>query len=233
MVKQKIAIICTVIILCSWQLLAQDNYYSSMKNSIGWHPANLLFDNTIKIDYERRIKDTRSFWQVGLMYHGLIDNYSIYSGCCYSERYFKSFTSGFEDYHKITGKGAYFNYKRFFFRDFLYYSAGAQYTKYNAEYYDTYLNSYIEDDLEFYYYEENKLIFQEFDKIDLRVSAGIQTPLRKTFYVNPFLYAGMSLSFYDKNKKSFNNYGAMGYRGPIIGIGCRIGWAFHRINISK
>ena len=232
MIKRKTTIIFTLIVLCSWQLTAQDNYYSSMRNSIGWHPVNLVFDNTIKIDYERRIKDTRSFWQVGLLYHGIFNNYAFYTEY-YDIETFKSFTSGFDDYHKITGKGAYFNYKKFIFRDFVYYSVGAQYTKYNAKYHDTFLNSYIEDELKYYYYEDEQLICQEFDKIDLKVSFGIQTPLRRTFYVNPFLYAGMSFSYYDKDKRSYNNYGAMGYRGPILGAGFRIGWAFHRVNIPK
>jgi hypothetical protein len=235
MTRQKIIITCVLIILSFEQLAAQDRYYSTMRNAIGWHQTNFLFDNTIKIDYERRIKDTKYFWQVGFLYYGMISDFIIdddyYS--YYGSNDNNSFTSGLENYHRLTGKGLYFNFKTFIFKDFVYYSVGGQYAKYNVKYYESSFNSYIEDDLEFYYYDREKLNCQEFDKIDFRISTGIQTPLRRTFFLNPFLYVGLSYSLYDKDKKRYNNYGAMGYRGLMFGGGLRVGWGFQRANIKR
>ena len=217
-----IAIAALLIVLANTRHAVAQEADSKLYNySIGVQPLYFL-NGGMRIDLEKRLND-RQILQVGAIGYLLPERDD--SG------YWDSLLlDGYASVNKLTGAGLALDHKWFLFPrvSFMYLSAGVSYNYYNMKYNGTKHVSYMEDGLTFYETRYGE-ITQVFNKIGGNTCFGIQTPLRRPFYVDGYVGLGYSHSFYDENKLYFNaNMFNVGYRGITFVMGARVGYRFGR-----
>lgn len=181
----------------------------------------ILSNGGLKIDFEKRLKQSKNWLQLGLTgfyrprYKGDHDGW-------------ENFNSDFDPLNKYNGFGVDVNFKHFFGSNFFWWSAGLGYT-YHEVYYNTWgYDSYKEEGLTFYEYVEKEQR-QVFNKVYPNISIGIQSSLRRLFFIDAFLGLGYAHSFYDKGKRAFDdNMFGYGFRGMRCHGGVRIGMPLGR-----
>ena len=123
----------------------------------------------------------------------------------------------------LHGLGAGAAYKHYFPGTHCMISTGLSYNWYNVEYPGYDFQRYVEDGLPLYHYT---LIYehQSFQKLAVHVTGGIRTFFRHKFFMEFYGGIGYTHSFYDSNKRNFNDtmFG-YGYRGVYLTAGVKIG----------
>lgn len=192
--------------------------------TIGLHPS-LFIDGGLSLEVEKRLGDTKKWLGVRLTGYSL--PYEEPSPHYYwGSREWQTIQSGGEYFNRQSGVGLRLSYKQFFHKEMLYWGGGLNYSYFDITYQSEGYEPFEEDGLTFYRYRAGDTR-QYFNKLNPFLSFGIQSPLRKRFFIDGFLTLGYSHSFYKSDRKAFDDtiFG-FGYRGVTLGIGGRVGWSF-------
>lgn len=173
-------------------------------------------NGTTRLDFEKRL-DERHWMQVGLSVHALTKHDDATTWTMYA---------GDEEITRLRGAGTGFKYKYFFSR-WVYYATGAEYHHYRVRYLDNAMHTYREDDLTFHEYLTGIDARQNFNKLSATFTVGLQSSVRRVFFVDVFAGLGCAYSFFNGKKKPFDDtVFSFGYRGIFPTGGFRAGIAF-------
>ena len=190
--------------------------------AIGWHPFT-LFDMGLSVDFDMRVKNTNDWLCLRLTgyYGGKSDPDDEYYSSWISS------ASGWKEYSALSGLGVELAYKRYFSKNLYYYGLGVGYHYFDVSYLRDRYVPFEEKGLTYYSYKRNHPESQYFNRIKPSLLLGFRSPVSKNPYVEGFVSLSYAYSFYDANKKPYNNtmYG-FGYRGMTFGVGGKIGWSF-------
>jgi hypothetical protein len=186
--------------------------------TLATHPL-YHFNNGVRLDFEKRIKNSPAWVQIGLSGYLLTKTNSEYN---------RWIISGDEINH-FWGSGIDVNYKYFFNRaESLYFAGGCSYTHHNIEYFDRYWNSYTDEyGLMYLTREYMRNVKQKIDKLGTSVYFGYQIPT-STFLFDMFVGMGYRYSFRNNGSaKPFDDSMiSLGYRGVVFITGVRLGVKF-------
>ena len=209
----------TIIGTCSLKAQTNSAEDNSEKYIIAVQPF-LLMNGGLRVDFETRLKNPKSWLQVSLTGYRLpYYNDDEWGG-------WENFNSDFDLFRELKGLGIGGAYKYLLYKDIFYASAGLSYTYFEVTYQGGYYNPYQEDGLTFYEYSRTDRR-QYFNKLYSNICVGLQTYLSNALYGDAYIGLGYSYSFYDKEKAAFDD-SIFGYgrRGLTVAGGVRIGVAF-------
>lgn len=213
-----IAVILAILILpaqiqAQYETVAEKLPHQQKKITVATQPF-YFFVNAVRLDVEKRIKDTPTWMQLGVSGHFLADknnreNWVIFPGdeLCY-----------------LRGVGMELSCKYFFNKqESLYFSGGGSYAHHNIKYFDNYWHSYTIDNLEYHTRERGK-IGQKINKLGINAYFGYQIP-KPTFLFDMFVGLGYRYSIRSNDKaKLFNDTTiSLGYTGVVFITGVRFG----------
>jgi len=221
---RKIFIVLLLCCLCPAVCLqAQTKEEKTAQYAFSFEPAH-LYNGGFRVNLEKQLRST-DWIELNLTGYYLphkdaevTDSYYYWGGNSYMTS-----NSDFDSFLGLAGLGIGITYKSFFHRNLRVYPAFS-YNWYNVEYagYDYY--SYNEDGLTFYDYKwaDTK---QSFHKLAAHVSLGVRSSLERSFFVEPYFGMGYAYSFYDKNKRHYNEtmFG-FGHRGLFLTAGIKLGF---------
>jgi hypothetical protein len=211
------AVMLAILILPA-QIQAQDETVADKlphqkKNfTIATHPL-YHFNAGVRFDFEKRIKNTPSWIQLGVAGNFLGNNSSGNWGI----------VSG-DELSYLHGVGIELNYKYFFNKkESFYFAGGGSYSHYNIKYFDTYWHSYTENNLVYHARETGKMD-QKINKLGINTYFGYQIPT-PVFLFDMFVGLGYRHSFRNNDTaKLFNDTMiSLGYTGVVFITGVRFG----------
>lgn len=222
MMKKILLISIWAVCLASVQGYAQTRYdWSQKKYTVTIQPMQLLFKNSLRLDFEMRIDDGPGWLQFGP---------AVYYSKGY-DRYFMG--KGYDDYDlfwehsfdRISGGGLDLNYKWFFDpKRSLYLLSGLSFTHFDVRYWGSVWGDYVEDGLQYSGYFTEGYHHQRINRPGSNFLFGFQVPSRHAFLFDMFFGFSYRYSFSDKNKPSFGtNVFSYGYTGWTFVTGVRFG----------
>jgi len=178
----------------------------------------LLFDGEYKLSLEMPLISQKQWVGVGLSgFYLPKKSYDVWA------------TRNTIDFdHKLKslkGLGIDLTYKYYFLTTIMYVGGDVFYGHYRTKYDDYIFRQYEEDGLIFYERDYGQ-IRQNFNKVAGNVYIGIGTPLRNKFFIDTYIGAGYSHSFYNQDKLHFDSIFGYGYKGLYPVMGARIGLRF-------
>jgi hypothetical protein len=185
--------------------------------TIAAHPLYLHY-NGLRLDVEKRIKNTPSWIQLGIAGHLMPES---------DDGYNYIFIPSGDEFNNLKGVGLELNYKRFVNRiETLYFAGGCSYSHYDVGYTDNFWNSYTEDGLT-YMTRERGNIKQQINKLGISTYFGYQFP-KPVFLIDLFIGLGYRYSFRSNSMaRPFNDRMlSLGYRGFVFITGARLGVKF-------
>lgn len=198
----------------------EERYPHLQKNyTVAIHPL-YLYNAGLRLDVEKRIKNTPAWLQIGATGHFLSHKNNKFN--------YWALLGGSVNY--LAGGGLDLNYKRFFNKkESFYFFGGCSYSHYSIEYFDRYLYSYPdpENNLVHYYKYKYGNLEQKINKLGLNICVGYQSP-QPTFLFDVFAGLGYRHSSKKNNEiKLFDDYMlAFGYSGVVFITGVRFGVKF-------
>ncbi|MDR2287120.1 MAG: hypothetical protein LBE04_06565 [Prevotellaceae bacterium] len=200
-------------IQAQYETVAEKLPHQKKKITIATQPF-YSYVNAVRLDVEKRIKDTPAWVQLGVSGHFLADknnekNWIIFPG---------------DEISYLRGAGMELNYKYFFNKqESLYFSGGGSYSHYNIKYFDTYWHSYTIDNLVYHTKQRGK-IGQKINKLGINAYFGYQIP-KPTFLFDIFVGLGYRHSIRSNDKaEPFNDATiSLGYTGVVFITGVRFG----------
>jgi hypothetical protein len=177
-----------------------------------------IFNNGLRLDFEKRIKDTPSWIQISPLMYRVEHLYT-------DENQQLLFSD--EEVHSFWGGGLELNYKYFFDpKESFYLAGGVTYIYHKIKYFDICPYPFTEDGLIYQIYEHD-LFTQQINKLGANAYIGYQLPTR-SFLFDMFVGIGYRHSFAsDKRLDRFDkNMFSPGYTGAIITTGIRFGIKF-------
>jgi hypothetical protein len=180
-----------------------------------------VLNNGIRLSFEKRIGQSRSWWQVAPSWHYLsYDKQSVV------------WMVGNQDteasIHGLKGAGLSVHYKLFFDTpEYFYCKGGAAWQFVNVAYAGREWGSYREDGLTFYTYEWVEKT-QHLNNVGLQLSAGLQSSIKRNrLFIDAGVGVGYTHSFREAGKQAFDNHPYnFGYSGFLFLFDVRIGFAF-------
>jgi hypothetical protein len=185
--------------------------------TIAAHPL-YIFNNGMRLDFEKRIRNTPSWIQCGIAGYWLSEGEQDYN--------YGVLISG-DELNELRGVGLELNYKHFVDKkETLYFAGGCSYSHYGIEYVDAFWRTYTEDGQTFWTKERGHLS-QNINKLGINTYFGYQSP-RPTFLADMFIGIGYRYSFYSNSMAHpFNDRMlSLGYRGLVFITGVRLGAKF-------
>jgi hypothetical protein len=126
-------------------------------------------------------------------------------------------------FNSLSGLGIGGVYKRYFLKKGVL-NAGTGYTYYHVRYPYLGFHKYEEDGLPFYEYKW-KGVSQSFHTFTVNLSVGIRSSFHALFFMESAIGVGYAYSFYDKDKKAYNeNPFGFGYRGIYPALSLKLGF---------
>ncbi|MDR1593201.1 MAG: hypothetical protein LBS43_01795 [Prevotellaceae bacterium] len=185
--------------------------------TIASHPL-YHFNSGVRLDFEKRIKNTPSWIQLGISGNFL--------GKRNNENNYWTIASG-DEFSYLRGGGLELNYKYFVNKkESLYFAGGGSLFHSNIEYMGDYWISYIEDGLVYQIIKYGK-INQKINKLGINTYFGYQLPT-PTFLFDMFVGLGYRHSFRnnDTAKLFDDSMISLGYTGLVFITGVRFGVKF-------
>jgi hypothetical protein len=191
--------------------------------TIAIHPLQLA-DYSYGADFEMQLGNPDHWVQVSYLYHTL-DNAT--DGNYTDDNYIITLFTDDEYVARYKGHGLGLSYKVFFHRQF-YYSGGVAYTHLDVRYLEDQLHAYRDEDgLLFHEYLYDQEVAQRFNRLSANLRVGYQSTFRRAFFVDVYLGLGYAYSFFDEDKRDYNNtIFSIGHRGAFPVGGVRLGFSF-------
>jgi hypothetical protein len=180
-----------------------------------------LFNGGLRLNVEKRLTP-KEWLELNITGYHLPhsdireDNFLWWS---YEEGGHVTSNSDFTRFSGLNGFGIGGTYK-YYFHSTCFVSTNASYSYYDVEYPDWDYYPYKEDGLTFYEYELNSK-HQNFNKLSGNVCIGVRSFFRHTFVLEFYGGVGYAYSFYNENKKSYDEtvfgFGRRGFH-PVFGM---------------
>jgi hypothetical protein len=204
------------------ELKAQTEEKKTARYAISFEPNHLL-NGGLRLNIEKKIHPT-DWIELNLTGYylarngGKSNNYWLWA----SNGYYIS-NSHFESISGLSGLGIGSTYKHYFPSSIIINTA-LSYNRYNVEYPGFDFIPYKEDGLTFFEYRRAN-VHQPFHKLAAHVALGARSTFERLFFVEGYAGLGVAYSFYDENKRNYNEtmFG-YGYRGIYLTIGIKLGF---------
>lgn len=185
------------------------------KYTVSLHPLYHLY-NGVRIDFEKRIKNTPSWIQAGIAGHWLSAGNHDYN--------YGVMISG-DELNRLRGAGMELNYKRFINRaQSLYFAGGCSYSFYGIKYAGSFWSSYTENGLAYHVKKYYRNIDQRISKLGVSGYFGYQIPLPVFLFD---MFAGIGYRHSIRSNSAANRYNdnmlSLGYTGVVFITGVRLG----------
>ncbi|MCL1974120.1 MAG: hypothetical protein FWG54_04800 [Bacteroidetes bacterium] len=223
------------IFLLSWVVVcffaaqgnAQARYdWSQKKYTVAIQPMQLLFKNSLRLDFEVRIADGPGWLQFGpaAYYAKGEEDYFCLGNRAYRDGYRDLFYFS-EPFTSLLGGGLDINYKWFFdAKRSLYLLSGLSFTHFDIKYWGSVWSDYIEDGLQYSGYLPADFNHQHVNRPGANFLFGFQVPSRHLFLFDMFGGFSYRYSVADKGKPSYNEeVFSYGYTGWVFVTGVRFG----------